>query len=106
MLPMTPTDVKRSATRAKRPLRAAAPRIARPKVPALKRGLAVVRFLNGSLRLSAGVTEVSHSLGLTKSVAFNILKTLQEEGWVEFDIELLGVSQELFIRQGAVEGAA
>lgn len=84
---MLQTVVKRSAARAKRPLRPTAPRIARPKVPALKRGLAVVRFLNGSLRLSAGVTEVSHSLGLTKSVAFNILKTLQEEGWVEFDIE-------------------
>ena len=85
---MPRTVVKRAAARASRPLQAgAAPRGAPTKVPALKRGLAVVRFLNGAPRLSAGVTEVSHSLGLSKSVAFNILKTLQEEGWVEFDAE-------------------
>ena len=60
---------------------------ARPKVPALKRGLAVIRLLNAAPLRSAGVTEISNALRLTKSVSFNILKTLQEEGWVEFDVE-------------------
>lgn len=60
---------------------------ARPKVPALKRGLAVVRLLNAAPGLAAGVTEVANSLRLTKSVSFNILRTLQEEGWVTFDAE-------------------
>jgi DNA-binding IclR family transcriptional regulator len=57
----------------------------RPKVPALKRGLAVIRLLNRAAERSAGVTEVATALRLNKSVSFNILKTLQEEGWVEYD---------------------
>lgn len=61
--------------------------IARPKVPALKRGVAVIRLLNATPHRSAGVTEVSTALRLTKSVSFNILKTLQEEGWVTYDSE-------------------
>lgn len=60
---------------------------AQPKVPALKRGLAVVRHLNAQPRLSAGVSDIARALGLTKSVCFNILRTLQEEGWVDFDAE-------------------
>ncbi len=65
----------------------ATPRAAQAKVPALKRGLAVVRYLNAQPRLSAGVSEIARALGLTKSVCFNILRTLQEEGWVDFDAE-------------------
>lgn len=57
------------------------------RVPALTKAIAVLRYLNASPRLSAGVSEMAAALGLTKSHCFNILRTLEQEGWVRFDAE-------------------
>lgn len=57
------------------------------RVPALTKAIAILRFLNGSPRLSAGVSEIAASLGIAKSHCFNILRTLEAEGWVSFDGE-------------------
>jgi DNA-binding IclR family transcriptional regulator len=57
------------------------------KVPALSKAIAILRYLNSSPRLSAGVTELSDALGLSKSHCFNILRALEGEGWVYFDAE-------------------
>ncbi len=57
------------------------------RVPALSKAIAILRFLNASPRLSAGVSEIAVSLGIAKSHCFNILRTLEAEGWVRFDAE-------------------
>lgn len=57
------------------------------RVPALTKAIAILRFLNGSPRLSAGVSEIAAALGIAKSHCFNILRTLESEGWVSFDVE-------------------
>ena len=57
------------------------------RVPALSKAIAILRFLNASPRLSAGVSEIAVALGIAKSHCFNILRTLESEGWVRFDAE-------------------
>jgi DNA-binding IclR family transcriptional regulator len=54
-------------------------------VPAVTRAIAVIRHLN--CRPGAGVSELAAALQLTKSHCFNILKTLQSEGWIDYDKE-------------------
>jgi DNA-binding IclR family transcriptional regulator len=63
------------------------PEAERLRVPALTKAIAALRYLNASPLLSAGVTEIANGLGITKSHCFNILRTLEAEGWVRFDPE-------------------
>ena len=75
----TGTEVEASA--------AALPSPSRTRVPALGKAIAILRHLNASPSLSAGVSEVAAALALSKSHCFNILRTLEDEGWVRFDAE-------------------
>jgi DNA-binding IclR family transcriptional regulator len=60
------------------------PPVVRSKVPALSRGIEIVRHINESAD-PIGVTEIARRLGVGKSACFNILRTMQDEKWVEFD---------------------
>lgn len=55
------------------------------KVPAVRKALAVVRFLNASASTGAALHEVAGALAITKSHCHNILKVLADEGWVAYD---------------------
>jgi len=55
------------------------------KVPAVRKALAVVRYLNEATSTGAALHEVARALAITKSHCHNILKALVEEGWVAYD---------------------
>jgi DNA-binding IclR family transcriptional regulator len=55
-------------------------------IQSLERGAAILRLLAGGER-RMGVSEVSAALGLAKGTAHGILRTLQQEGFVEQDQE-------------------
>jgi DNA-binding IclR family transcriptional regulator len=54
-------------------------------VPAVQKALQILRLLNARGAAGAALPEIAQGLGMTRSHCYNILGTLQREGWLAHD---------------------
>ncbi|WJR77259.1 IclR family transcriptional regulator C-terminal domain-containing protein [Bradyrhizobium sp. NP1] len=56
-------------------------------VPAVAKCIAILRYLDGHGSEGVNLSEIAADLAITKSHCFNILRTLNAEGWVVYDAD-------------------